>query len=381
MFHLLPEPTGSTPGGALEAPSWLNMSSSQTIIHDIRSHGAAADINSTKLAEISSIFPSPPINIKNKFSRNNKQKSHLKHIKLPSRDQWKKHNQDSVEQKLELNVNLEQEGVGEDNEASSMMFQFRPRKLESKKYDPWRDIYQQGKYTTQTETVVHDVLEDKNPWKNKKENFSTDKVKLQEKPVAADKAKDIPSSERRNDDDDALKEVIYYDEYIEYYEEIQPDYVYNEDEDDHNTILLRRPYQELNHPHRRPSAGGRPPPPRRRVHHQHPHYDDYADSGLVDLNQAQSATPTITRRVANAMFSPIGVGLASVIGIPVALAAIYWLFVVNGPTPVVRARQSKDQLGRNNDQRKYNKQFLDLIAEGLLKAMLVYEAAQNTWME
>ncbi len=48
--------------------------------------------------------------------------------------------------------------------------------------------------------------------------------------------------------------------------------------------------------------------------------------------------PSLTRRVANAIFSPVGRGLFAILAIPIMLAAGYYLFVVNGPTPVVKAR-------------------------------------------
>ena len=52
---------------------------------------------------------------------------------------------------------------------------------------------------------------------------------------------------------------------------------------------------------------------------------------------------SLTRRVANAVFSPLSLGLATVVGVPLLLAAAYWLFVVNGPTPVVKARTDEDE--------------------------------------
>lgn len=61
-------------------------------------------------------------------------------------------------------------------------------------------------------------------------------------------------------------------------------------------------------------------------------------SGFYDYDYEQQQTPSLTRRVADAVFSPVSYGLATIIGIPLVLAAAYWLFVVNGPTPVVRAK-------------------------------------------
>lgn len=53
--------------------------------------------------------------------------------------------------------------------------------------------------------------------------------------------------------------------------------------------------------------------------------------------------PSLTRRVADAVFSPFALGVATVVGIPLLLAAAYWLFVVNGPTPVVKARDGGEE--------------------------------------
>jgi len=47
---------------------------------------------------------------------------------------------------------------------------------------------------------------------------------------------------------------------------------------------------------------------------------------------------TITRRVANAIFNPLSSTIFTIVAIPLVIAAVYWLFVVNGPTPVVKAR-------------------------------------------
>ena len=47
---------------------------------------------------------------------------------------------------------------------------------------------------------------------------------------------------------------------------------------------------------------------------------------------------TVTRRVANAIFSPLSGTIFTIVAIPLLIAGFYWLFVVNGPTPVVKAR-------------------------------------------
>lgn len=50
--------------------------------------------------------------------------------------------------------------------------------------------------------------------------------------------------------------------------------------------------------------------------------------------------------------SPLSVGIASVVGIPLLLAAAYWLFVVNGPTPVVRARNLWAEEGEDDQEQE-----------------------------
>ena len=71
-------------------------------------------------------------------------------------------------------------------------------------------------------------------------------------------------------------------------------------------------------------------------------------------------------------------GIASLIGIPVALGAIYWLFVVNGPTPVVKARKDSESELEKGPATSGNR-FLDNLAEGVIKAILLYENAQRMW--
>lgn len=69
--------------------------------------------------------------------------------------------------------------------------------------------------------------------------------------------------------------------------------------------------------------------------HSEDHHLYQAGSGyLGDLNQDK----TITRRVADAIFNPLSSTIFTIVAIPLVIAAVYWLFVVNGPTPVVKAR-------------------------------------------
>ena len=42
--------------------------------------------------------------------------------------------------------------------------------------------------------------------------------------------------------------------------------------------------------------------------------------------------------MATSIFNPVSTTIFTLIAIPLMIAAAYWLFVVNGPTPVVKAR-------------------------------------------
>ena len=53
------------------------------------------------------------------------------------------------------------------------------------------------------------------------------------------------------------------------------------------------------------------------------------------------------------MFSPLGATVVAVLVLPFVLGGLYWLFVVNGPTPVVKARidtvtTEPNKIGQNN---------------------------------
>ena len=58
---------------------------------------------------------------------------------------------------------------------------------------------------------------------------------------------------------------------------------------------------------------------------------------LGDPNQDK----TLTRRVADAIFNPLSSTIFTIVAIPLVIAAVYWLFVVNGPTPVVKVKLIK----------------------------------------
>ena len=55
-------------------------------------------------------------------------------------------------------------------------------------------------------------------------------------------------------------------------------------------------------------------------------------------NLLRPRPPTITERIGAAIFSPVGATVGAVMAVPALIGAAYWAFVVNGPTPVVRAR-------------------------------------------
>lgn len=65
------------------------------------------------------------------------------------------------------------------------------------------------------------------------------------------------------------------------------------------------------------------------------------------LKQQQQQPDSITRRLANAVFNPVSSTMFAIIAVPLIIAAIYWLFVVNGPTPVVKARIEDENMSQN----------------------------------
>jgi len=83
----------------------------------------------------------------------------------------------------------------------------------------------------------------------------------------------------------------------------------------------------------------------------------------------------LTRRVASAIFNPLTETIFTIVAIPLIIAAVYWLFVVNGPTPVVKAR-IEDMPLEDEDQEKFDWEIFDLAKVGwdrlLLKALKVF---------
>jgi len=84
----------------------------------------------------------------------------------------------------------------------------------------------------------------------------------------------------------------------------------------------------------------------------------------------------LTRRVANAIFNPLSETIFTIIAIPLIIAAVYWLFVVNGPTPVVKARI--EEFGQNLEEEvnKFDWEKFDLTkyewSKILLQALKVF---------
>ena len=92
-----------------------------------------------------------------------------------------------------------------------------------------------------------------------------------------------------------------------------------------------------------------------------------SETDLVVAAQ-QTQTPTLTRRVADLVFNSTSFSLLSLIGIPIALAAGYWLFVVNGPTPVVRAREGE---GGRSSGGHYEEEGGSSMAGAVMEAILM----------
>jgi len=75
---------------------------------------------------------------------------------------------------------------------------------------------------------------------------------------------------------------------------------------------------------------------------------------------------TITRRVADAIFNPLSSTIFTIVAIPLVIAAVYWLFVVNGPTPVVKARIEEMPLQDDIPEEKFDwDQFNDILLQAL----------------
>lgn len=200
----------------------------------------------------------------------------------------------------------------------------------AQKYDPWKDIFQRGDFET-------NLLSDKKLDRSTIVYYDEDPPKNYEE-----------ASEG------------YYDENpIEYYEEKE----YYEDGEKGQGPELSTKGQDSSLNTSEPPKWKRPRKwqlisqrrkdgtpydflgPEDYYEYNNPHYEEnsidrYQTGGRPPLDQ--QIQPSITRRVANFFFSPSLLGLVAVIGIPSVIILLYWLFVENGPTPVVRARSEDD---------------------------------------
>ena len=87
--------------------------------------------------------------------------------------------------------------------------------------------------------------------------------------------------------------------------------------------------------------------------------------------QPQQNPDSLTRRVANAIFNPVSSTIFAIVAVPLILAAVYWLFVVNGPTPVVKARiEDADELALHEVDEQPQDFKLDELAIKILKAFV-----------
>ncbi len=175
-----------------------------------------------------------------------------------------------------------------------------PRSL-SRTYDPWKDIYQRGDFL---------------PHRYSK---SSTKSKVNRR----------LGHEQGNDEEGDYYYYYYYDEYT----------------DDDDDLLNRKdnsnPFSRGPDDNSKRRQDKRPyafEDPFKRPHQQQETVTNSAAT-TVAASTTQQHQPSLTRRLASAVFSPFSAGLFTVLGIPLILAMAYWLFVVNGPTPVVRARE------------------------------------------
>ena len=71
--------------------------------------------------------------------------------------------------------------------------------------------------------------------------------------------------------------------------------------------------------------------------------------------------------MATSIFNPFSTTIFTVIAIPIMIAAAYWLFVVNGPTPVVKARIEDFEDTTNSEvEESNNTEYQELLIK-LLK--------------
>jgi len=87
-----------------------------------------------------------------------------------------------------------------------------------------------------------------------------------------------------------------------------------------------------------------------------PPEDVYQTGYQGDPNQDQNG---LIKRVSNAIFNPLSETIFTIVAIPLIIAAVYWLFVVNGPTPVVKARIEDMPLQEDVVEEKWKVDLLD----------------------
>lgn len=130
---------------------------------------------------------------------------------------------------------------------------------------------------------------------------------------------------------------------LDYFEYSEDDFEYEEDEDVQQGYN-RKPISTKNRRKKKPPMKNR----QRRPQHQQQRPSgiyDYEDPLMYDSVPSKEMmmsepTPSITRRVMD-VFTPFSGGIVAVfavLSVPFLLAAGYWLLVVNGPTPIVKAR-------------------------------------------
>jgi len=162
-------------------------------------------------------------------------------------------------------------------------------------YDPWRDIYLKGNLDNRR----------------------------------------FVNLERRKSD----RKSTNYLEYEEY------DYDDGEEDDDEDKRYVRKPSKKKNNRKRkRPMKDHRQRVKSRPYEYEDPEsYENSLlskDKGSSHADQLQQTPTTLTRRVTDVL-TPFSGGILTVIAVlavPFLIAAGYWLLVVNGPTPVVKAR-------------------------------------------
>ncbi|TRY67344.1 hypothetical protein TCAL_14672 [Tigriopus californicus] len=218
--------------------------------------------------------------------------------------------------------------------SSSSTYRSSAQETPALKYDPWKDIFQRGDFES---------------------NLLSDNKKLDRSTIVY-YDKDVPSEYYEETSGE------YYDENPqEYYEdgeeptnEAQPQGQPHSRPNDLSTNVSEKPIDKWKKPRKRQPISQRRKDgtpydflgPEDYYEYNNPQYDGNAidrfqqGGGRPPLDH--QIQPSITRRVANFIFSPSLLGLVAVIGIPSVIILLYWLFVENGPTPVVRARSENE---------------------------------------